>query len=66
MSHYKAAIVKFNGGRGALLCNKCHIVIAQGLDHPDRTHFCGRCKQVRHEHKQSADKVLPIRDERPT
>lgn len=42
---YTKAIVKFNGGRGALLCNKCRVIIAYGFDHKDKEHFCNKCKE---------------------
>ena len=40
------AKIKFNGGLGALLCNECDIIIANGTDH-DKTkeHFCDKCKK---------------------
>lgn len=37
------AIVKFNGGRGALLCNGCHIILDTGFNHQDQEHFCEHC-----------------------
>lgn len=37
---YKRAIVKFNSGRGALLCNRCNIILKVGFDHEDREHYC--------------------------
>jgi hypothetical protein len=45
---YKHAIVKFNGGNGALLCNACGKSIATGFTHEDREHYCDACmlKQV--------------------
>jgi hypothetical protein len=43
MTHYKNALVKFNGGRGALLCSNCDKVIAKGLDHEDIEHKCDEC-----------------------
>lgn len=36
-------IEKFNGGRGALLCNGCNIIIATGFGHEDKEHFCPTC-----------------------
>ena len=27
--------IKFNGGRGALLCDECHIIIAEGNNIPN-------------------------------
>lgn len=40
----KNAIVKFNNGSGALLCNKCRIVIAYGFNHEDIIHHCDFCR----------------------
>lgn len=37
------AIVKFNGGRGALLCNGCATILGTGFDHEDKEHFCPIC-----------------------
>lgn len=42
----KYAAIKFNGGRGALLCNGCSIVLAEGTKHEDRLHFCEECSNV--------------------
>jgi hypothetical protein len=42
---YQRAIVKFNGGRGALLCNRCRIIIATGYEHADVEHYCDECKK---------------------
>jgi hypothetical protein len=39
----KHAIIKFNGGRGALLCNKCSVIVQEDFDPkdiPDREHYC--------------------------
>lgn len=44
--NYKTAIVKFNNGRGALLCNACCHIITEGLEHPDREHICIGCGDV--------------------
>ena len=38
------ALIKFNGGVGALLCNRCHTILATGFDYEDREHFCIACK----------------------
>ena len=44
MKHnYTQAIVKFNNGNGALLCNGCSIIIAYGIEHQDREHYCAIC-----------------------
>lgn len=45
---YKLADVKFNSGDGALLCNRCSIIIEYGFDHEDKFHFCEECEP----HKQ--------------
>ena len=38
------AILKLNGGRGALLCNGCDVILSYGLDHNTETeHYCGEC-----------------------
>jgi putative RNA 2'-phosphotransferase len=41
-------IVKFNGGRGALLCNKCHVIIKEDLTEEEASGetdllFCDEC-----------------------
>lgn len=41
----KHAIIKFNNGNGALLCNKCGKIIATGFDHEDRKHYCEEHEQ---------------------
>jgi len=44
MQHnYTKAIVKFDNGNGALLCNGCSIIIARGFEHQDREHYCTMC-----------------------
>jgi len=40
----KHAIVKFNNGNGALLCNSCNTIVAYGYDHEDKIHLCKECK----------------------
>lgn len=42
----KYAEIKFNGGRGALLCNGCSVIIAEGTSHEDRLHFCDECSDI--------------------
>ena len=38
------AIIKLNGGRGALLCNGCNVILSYGSDHNTKTeHYCGEC-----------------------
>ena len=43
-SRYKVAQVKFNNGRGALLCDGCSVIIAYGFEHEDKKHYCFRCR----------------------
>lgn len=45
---YKVAQVKFNGGRGALLCDGCSVIIAYGTKHEDRKHYCMKCMMKQH------------------
>ena len=44
----KVAKIKFNGGVGALLCNKCDVIIATGTKHEDREHYCMKCMMEEH------------------
>jgi len=37
------ALIKFNGGQGALLCNKCKVIIAYGFKHENKKHYCAEC-----------------------
>ena len=48
MLNFHHAVVKFNGGNGALLCNRCGKIVATGFEHEDREHYCDTCmlKQV--------------------
>lgn len=41
---YARAVVKFNGGNGALLCNRCGRIIAYGFEHEDVEHVCDDCR----------------------
>lgn len=45
----KFADVRFNNGNGALLCNRCRIIIAYGFDHEDEFHFCEECEPHKRE-----------------
>ena len=45
----RIAIVKYNNGNGALLCNYCHAIIAYGFDHEDKVYACEVCKDVGNE-----------------
>lgn len=40
---FEIADVRFNGGRGALLCNSCQIIVEYGWDHKDEEHYCDSC-----------------------
>lgn len=47
----KKAIIKFNGGRGALLCNRCNVIIKSDFDPTtieDKYYYCGgdHCKKT--------------------
>ena len=42
---YKRAVVKFNNGNGALLCNRCWTIIATGFEHEDVEHYCAECQR---------------------
>jgi len=46
MTKYRHAIVKFNGGRGALLCNQCSVIIDYGFKHKDVEHYCENCQKL--------------------
>jgi hypothetical protein len=47
---YKVAQVKFNGGRGALLCDGCDVIISYGFQHEDRKHYCEKCMECEHKY----------------
>lgn len=32
---FKSKIRKFNGGRGAILCNNCHVIVKENLNSED-------------------------------
>jgi hypothetical protein len=45
VTEYKTAVVKFDNGFGALLCNGCSKVVKTGFDHPDvASYCCDACK----------------------
>lgn len=40
------AIVTFNNGNGALLCNSCEEIIEEGFDHDMYVeHYCTKCSK---------------------
>lgn len=43
MKIYRTAQVRFNRGRGALLCSSCGKIISQGHNHIDVAHICKQC-----------------------
>lgn len=51
MKDYKNAIVKFNGGVGALLCSECSIIIKYGFRHKDVEHYCEDCQRPKKKDK---------------
>lgn len=42
-AEYKYAVVKYNNGEGALLCNECFTILSFGFDHEDKIHICDGC-----------------------
>lgn len=48
--HFYKAIVKFNGGSGALLCSTCRKIIAYGFEHKDKDHYCDKCSPTGEPH----------------
>jgi hypothetical protein len=54
MKEYRQAIVKFNGGTGALLCNGCRVIIDYGFNHKDVEHYCSKCEDEYGQRKQTA------------
>ena len=54
-SKYKVAQVKFNGGRGALLCDGCSVIIDYGFEHEDRKHYCEKCVECDHEYDHNGE-----------
>lgn len=44
--NYRVAILKFDNGLGALLCNQCSKVVATGFSHEDRIHLCEDCAKL--------------------
>ena len=52
-SSYKIADVRFNGGAGALLCNKCKVILSEGFFYSynkmplpeDKLHYCKKCSK---------------------
>lgn len=43
MKEYRNADVRYNNGNGALLCNRCSVILAYGFEHVDDYHFCKEC-----------------------
>lgn len=56
----KLAEIKFNNGRGALLCNHCRVIIATGIDHVDKIHLCEDCKKITTEEKVLKELDTPV------
>lgn len=42
---YKHAEYRWNGGRGALLCSRCLVIIREGTEHEDVEHYCDGCRR---------------------
>ena len=47
MTEYKLADVRFNSGVGALLCNRCRIILDYGFEHEDKLHYCKECLKAK-------------------
>ena len=60
MKTYKHALVKFNSGTGALLCNKCRIIIDYGFNHKDVEHYCKGCTVKQKEVKDEEQTWLRV------
>lgn len=58
---YKVAQVKFNSGRGALLCDECNVIIAYGFEHEDRKHYCSTCMSGKDETRNKDGSKLGLR-----
>jgi hypothetical protein len=44
---YKKVVWKFNGGRGAILCNGCGVIVAEDVIEPvDAEYYCNACVEV--------------------
>jgi hypothetical protein len=60
IQNYRNAIVKWNGGRGALLCNRCRTIISEGFEHADVEHVCNDCSVVSgasHFRQENSDEI---------
>lgn len=64
MNEYELAKVKFNNGYGALLCNECSIIIAEGFEHEDRVHLCPTCL-LNKEREAVKIMIAILEDEKP-
>ena len=52
-NRYERAIVKFNGGNLALLCNDCSTILDTGFDAVDDVvHLCEPCRDERRYKRQ--------------
>ncbi|HZQ14062.1 MAG TPA: hypothetical protein VFB31_14755 [Pseudolabrys sp.] len=57
MPRYEKAVVKFNGGNGALLCNACGIIVRDGIWHDDVEHYCDDCRARRTRNEAAASEA---------
>lgn len=64
MKRYELADVRFNNGRGALLCNECKTIIAEGWEHEDKVHLCQTC--LLNTERKAVKTMIDILDERDT
>ena len=58
MSEYTPhnAVVKFNNGTGACLCNGCDVVLSYGFNHIDIERYCNDC------YEKNKTPVPPLND----
>ena len=38
------ADIRYNNGMGALVCNRCFLILEYGFEHEDKFHFCSECE----------------------
>ena len=56
---YNHADVRFNNGNGALLCNRCSIIIDYGFDHEDKFRFCKKCEHYAYYYVRNLEEGSP-------
>ena len=59
----KRAIIKWNNGRGALLCNNCNTIIKEGFDFEDKEYYCDKHTNLDTRHLPNGRKPGELADE---